>query len=1231
MAVLGITGAQLAWNLVFAVGTTLLARALAPNPAPIEGPRLDDLKVTSSAYGAVIAFGYGTARVGGNLIWGLPIREQRNTERVGGKGGGPSQKVTTWSYYFTGAVAVSEGPIEDILRIWADSKLIFDRGGQVEIPPRARDEITGVFTDDWWEAFYGSLEGNVLHTGTTREGWKFRVYLGTETQLPDPAMEADQGVGTTVPHRGLAYVVFDDCPLADFGNRIPNFSFEVAWKRTPIQPIVPATWLPDSEFSTVSKELFAVSWTAGIYYTVDSTFPNNDYGIAAFDINTNRQISEGTLGQAIGIPIDGAFWGMGTGPSGFLYVAYMPYSGGMIIAKADPLTLTPVSVMPIQSGFLTPRGMIEIATIATPLAPPSYFLVTAPIFVGKPFCVYASPARMPITYLGGVNAPYDGDGNSGKNLIAPGYANTAYCEAWGMSVGFHVSGDHNSEPLYLYRLRVHANAVEFLAGGSPNIVLTDTDALATFSFVPADFTPYYGSPSPTRFLATTGSLVFDATPLWSGSPLERDTGHPMFFVTVAGAAAGAAGNPRSFLVKVNADSGEIMWAIPDLEPINYDQTAGQSRIENGIFAFPTGIATVTVVDTVNGVWLRDEDWLASSVEQGATNFGYGPEIYDTRRDAFITMGGSISPYVVLLNRGSGDGVPLSEIVQDVSLRAGYEAADLDVSELTDLVLGYAMGNVMSARSRIEPLAIAYQFDGVESDWIVKFRKRGRPADVLLYQDDLAVVNDDTGSVLVETRIPDKELPLRISVRYNEKDRDYEAGSQYAARRISPARTQFSERHLTHDVPVVFRALEVKERAERLLYEAWISRTHLTTKASWAFLKYDPLDVFQILLNDGTLFLARVVQADVGADWSIDYQLVTEDEAIYAESAVREAESGSGGGYIGTVVVQDTAPSRLLLIDTPLLLDTDDGGRLVSKLYVTAGSGPSLAPWAGAGIYQSSDGAAWAGAAQILEEPAWGAATTALAAPESAWVTDTTNTVTVTLAHGADQMESVSDLALLNGANPALLVNAATGDVEVFQYRDVVQVGANTFELSYLLRGRRGSDTMMDNHAAGDTFIIPTREAVSTINVPLSAFGAERYFRAVTNGSVIEAAITEPVTIHARDLMPYAPCQQETTVSGSDLVLSWRRRSRLGGEWLDGGESPPLAEDSEQYQIDIYSGVSVLRTLTASGTTSLTYTAAQIAADFGSMPAQLKFAVYQMSAQVGRGFAEVVTCDVPGRA
>lgn len=164
----------------------------------VEGARLEDLAVQTSTYGRVIPSVYGTARVAGNIIWARPIKELQTTStattRSGGKGGGglgggggsQTTTETTYSYYTNLAISICEGEVASIDRIWADAKLL----------------SLGQYT--------------------------IRMYKGSESQLADALIESYEG--QTTAYRGLAYVVVEDFPLADFGNRIPNFTFEVTRK-----------------------------------------------------------------------------------------------------------------------------------------------------------------------------------------------------------------------------------------------------------------------------------------------------------------------------------------------------------------------------------------------------------------------------------------------------------------------------------------------------------------------------------------------------------------------------------------------------------------------------------------------------------------------------------------------------------------------------------------------------------------------------------------------------------------------------------------------------------------------------------------------------------------------------------------------------------------------------------------------------------------------------------------
>lgn len=148
----------------------------------MEGQRLAPMRPTIAEEGAPLPRIYGTARVSGVLIWATRHEEVRTSKRRGAKGG---PKLTEYSYFGNFAMAVAQGEISHIRRIWADGKE-YDQ---------------------------------------TRAA--IRVYRGSERQLPDPLIEAKQGADNAPAYRGTAYVVFDRIPLDEFGGRIPQFQFEV--------------------------------------------------------------------------------------------------------------------------------------------------------------------------------------------------------------------------------------------------------------------------------------------------------------------------------------------------------------------------------------------------------------------------------------------------------------------------------------------------------------------------------------------------------------------------------------------------------------------------------------------------------------------------------------------------------------------------------------------------------------------------------------------------------------------------------------------------------------------------------------------------------------------------------------------------------------------------------------------------------------------------------------------
>ncbi|ARE38448.1 host specificity protein [Rhodovulum sp. P5] len=184
---MGLSTAVLGRALGATVGRSLDQHLLGAGSQAVESGRVDRFRLTGASEGAPVERVWGRTRVSGQVIWASRFRENVTVSQSGsGKGIAPGRDETrAYSYSVNLAIALCEGAISSVGRIWADGTEI------------ARDTVS------------------------------MRVYEGGEDQQPDPLIEAVEGAGHAPAYRGIAYVVFEELELGRFGNRVPQFSFEV--------------------------------------------------------------------------------------------------------------------------------------------------------------------------------------------------------------------------------------------------------------------------------------------------------------------------------------------------------------------------------------------------------------------------------------------------------------------------------------------------------------------------------------------------------------------------------------------------------------------------------------------------------------------------------------------------------------------------------------------------------------------------------------------------------------------------------------------------------------------------------------------------------------------------------------------------------------------------------------------------------------------------------------------
>lgn len=250
------------------LGLTLAlnAASMAANASRrIEGPRLSDLSVTVAEYGTPISSFMGIRRFEGTpIIFAEPIKEVKKRRKT--KGG----KYNDYSYFGTWAVLIADHLIGAVTRIWFDKHLVYDATGKGPLTPFSLGE--GFALDE-----------------------NLRIYLGTEDQQPDPRMQATvdakHGAGSTPAYRGVAYIMFEEVPLAQIGNRIPQVSIEAVTAAEPSFPfdtrdgqppsmgnLMGFTFSPDGSYFFAGSNDYELWDTASRSRLIAGTLPTTIYG-----------------------------------------------------------------------------------------------------------------------------------------------------------------------------------------------------------------------------------------------------------------------------------------------------------------------------------------------------------------------------------------------------------------------------------------------------------------------------------------------------------------------------------------------------------------------------------------------------------------------------------------------------------------------------------------------------------------------------------------------------------------------------------------------------------------------------------------------------------------------------------------------------------------------------------------------------------------------------------------
>lgn len=541
--------------------------------------------------------------------------------------------------------------------------------------------------------------------------------------------------------------------------------------------------------------------------------------------------------------------------------------------------------------------------------------------------------------------------------------------------------------------------------------------------------------------------------------------------------------------------------------------------------------------------------------------------------------------------GRTTGQPLDNVVAEICARSGQQA--VDVSGLYGVVRGYVASDGGNGRSALQPLMLAYGFDAVERDGVLRFRMRRGIADGTVPRDAAAMGAEAAGAIEL-TRVSQADLASRIRLTFVEAQGDFETRAVEA---ILP--DEESRAIAETEFPLALTRAEGQGIAERWLTEARVARDGLRLSLPPSRTSLGAGDVLLLQGEDGEAQgLYRIDRVEVAG--AAEIEAVRVEPGVYVPSD--EAEER-------VVPKPFAAPVPVFpqFLDLPLL--TGEEVPHAPHLAVTA------TPWPGTvAVYSSASDAGYALNTLMTKRAMIGVTQTPLArAVPDSW--DLGPPFRVRVYGGT--LSSVDEEAVLNGANSFAIGSGASSGWEVLQCQRAVLVGEGVYDLDLRLRGQLGTDADMPDEWPVGSYLVRIDGALQQVALSASARGLARHYRI---GSAARG-YDDPSYVHLMEafqgigLRPYSPCQLGWAPDGAGGgILSWVRRTRIDGDSWESVEVP-LGETREAYEVRVVVGGAIVREEAVSAPV-WTYSAVQRAADAAS--AGFEIHVAQLSDAFGPG-------------
>ncbi len=1193
-------------------------------PARQRGPRLETLKVQGSAEGAPMACVFGRARVTGQVIWAARFLEGRRTSSVGK--GGP--RTVEYDYSLSFAVALCEGEIDGIGRVWADGQPM---------------DLSGV---------------------------TMRLHRGGAGQTPDPLIEAVEG--TAPAYRGTAYVVFEDLPLGPYGNRPPQLGFEVFRRARGTAPrledrlegvcLIPGAgefvlateriMRRDGLTRTTAENLHTGEGRTDLAASLDqlqAQCPNlKRVSLVVGWFGNDLRAGHCTIRPGVE-RIDKATeplrWSVaGLGRTGAHRISQ---SGGGPAYGGTP------------SDETVRQAVAELKSRGLEVTLYPFLFMDVPAGNGLPD-PYGGPGQAAYPWRGRVTGP-DGDGAAAKVAAMFGTAG-----GWGLrrfalhyaALAAETGADGlliGSEMRGLTMMRDAGGAFPAVAGF--RALAAECRAVVgpgvSLSYA-ADWSEYAG-------VRRGGEVLFHLDPLWADPDIDYVgiDWYPPLGDWRAGdggldsAAFAGPDDPAYLAMQVAGGEGYDWFYATDADrsaqvrtPIA-DTAHGEDRVfrikdlkgwwANVHHDRPGGLRRATPTDWVAGMKpVRLTEFGCAAVDRGgnAPNLFQDPKSAENALPPFSTGARDDRMQrraleAVLGHFAGADNNPVSpvygrpmveaadvwcwdarpwpafpaladvwadagawrtghwlngrlagetrDLIAAVLGRGGLAEDEFEVCATADAVQGYIIDRPMRTRDALEPLLAGLGLIAAERDGRVAVMDDGATTNAVLTAEAMAL--PDEGESLKAERVLELK-PGTARVRYIDGDAGYQTGA-------AVVRAEGEGGCVDLDLPAVCSGALARAAAERALVAGGKDRLVVMPGPLQA-LALEPGDTVTVEGRSGGWRIMRLDMDEVPSAVLEPVSVVRVGED-HGRPASGEASRVSGAPF-------------LRIMELPPLIGAEDDGR---PIVVVASD-----PWRPMRVFAGVDATALTVRGDVARPATVGVLVEALGAGvRHRW--DTVNTLLVRIEGRAP--ESLSDAAIFAGGN-AVAIETAAG-WELVQFRSATLVGDGVWQLTGLLRGQQGTEA---RGAASGSVVVVLDQAPARADSSRAERGLPLIWRAGPAGGPAGGRGVSEVgfTVTGLNERPWSPAHLRARVrADGGFDLGWIARSRIDGDRWD---DEALASVSPRFRIRVLDGADEKRTFEV-GTDAATYPAADRAVDFpAGLDAESRIALAQWGDGYGWG-------------